>query len=287
MPTLAPNHHHLMSKKPRRDIPRFSVPIIETHCHLDYLDEQALPEELTAAGDVGIDRIVTIAVSPGNLPTVRQLAAENTQIFCTQGIHPHEAEHYSDAVDVEIRRGAEDSKVVAIGEIGLDYYYDHADRAVQRKVFADQLRIAADMDLPVVIHSRDADDDMQAILAEHLASLPRRGVIHSFSSTLALAEFALDAGFYLGFNGMVTFKNADNVRDAVAITPMDRLLLETDAPYLTPVPYRGISNAPRYLPFVAEKIAEIKDSPIETVLRACFDNSERLFYRLNTGAVAA
>ncbi|MEM1404014.1 MAG: TatD family hydrolase [Pseudomonadota bacterium] len=276
-----------MSKKSRRDIPRFSVPIIETHCHLDYLDEQALPEELAAAANVGIDRIVTIAVSPGNLPIVRQLASGNAQIFCTQGIHPHEAEQYSDAVGAEIRRGANDSKVVAIGEIGLDYFYDHADRAVQRRVFADQLQIAAELDLPVVIHSRDADGDMQAMLAEHLDVLPKKGVIHSFSSTLTLAEFALDAGFYLGFNGMVTFKNADNVREAVAMTPVERLLLETDAPYLTPVPYRGMSNGPRYLPFVAERVAEIKGVPVEPLLKACFDNSERLFYRLGGGVQAA
>lgn len=267
-----------MSKKQRREIPRFVHPIIETHCHLDYLEADGLAEELQAAREVGVERIVTIAVSPDNLDTVRSIAQREDRVYCTQGVHPHEAEAYSTTVGARIREGAADAKVVAIGEIGLDYFYDHADRAVQRKVFADQLAIAAACNLPVVIHSRDADDDMRAILFEHRDSLPQRGVIHSFSSGLELAEFALDEGFMLGFNGMVTFNRAENVRDAVALTPPSQLLLETDAPYLTPVPYRGRSNGPRYIPFVAEKVAEIKDLPIEDLLTQCYANSERLFF---------
>lgn len=267
-----------MSKKQRRDIPRFVHPIIETHCHLDYLEADALHEELQAARSVGVERIVTIAVSPENLDTVRSIAQREDRVYCTQGVHPHEAEAYSATVDARIRKGVADPKVVAIGEIGLDYFYDHADRGVQRQVFADQLAIAAACNLPVVIHSRDADEDMQAILTEHLDSLPKRGVIHSFSSGLDLAEFALSEGFMLGFNGMVTFNRADNVREAVALTPSQQLLLETDAPYLTPVPYRGRSNGPRYIPFVAEKVAEIKDLPIEELLTQCYANSERLFF---------
>ncbi|WP_439106357.1 TatD family hydrolase [Congregibacter sp.] len=275
-----------MSKKQRREIPRFAHPIIETHCHLDYLEADALADELQSARDVGVERIITIAVSPDNLDTVRAIAQREDRVFCTQGVHPHEAEAYSVEVGNRIRDFASSTKVVAIGEIGLDYYYDHADRAVQRRVFADQLAIAADCDLPVVIHSRDADDDMQSILAEHLESLPKRGVIHSFSSGLSLAEFALDANFMLGFNGMVTFNRADNVREAVAITPVKQLLLETDAPYLTPVPYRGRSNGPRYIPFVAEKVAEIKDLPIDDLLRQCYVNSERLFFSRSAEAIA-
>ncbi|MEE4277356.1 MAG: TatD family hydrolase [Halieaceae bacterium] len=321
-----------MTRKKRREIPRFRCPIIETHCHLDYLDADSLADELGAARDSGVHRIVTIAVSPDNLATVRSIAAANRDVFCTQGIHPHEAESYTEAVEAEIRRfatagiaagatqaaairddriaatgspvgnlaesggesggesGAEsgleigahdaaaDNKIVAIGEIGLDYYYDHADRSVQRKVFARQLAIAADAGLPVVIHTRDADDDTRSILAEYAPSLARRGVIHSFSSGLALAEFALDAGFDLGFNGMVTFRNADNVRAAVELAPVEQILLETDAPYLTPVPYRGQSNGPRYLPFIAEKVAEVKAMEVEALLAQCISNSERLFF---------
>lgn len=267
-----------MSAKQRRDIPRYGKPIIETHCHLDYLAEGDLPETLRQAQAVGVERVVTIAVSPDNLATVRALADANVQIWCTQGIHPHEAAQYSQAVDDEIRRYCSHPRVVAVGEIGLDYYYDHADRQVQREVFARQLQIAADNNLPVVIHSRDADEDMQAILTEHLAGLTGPGVIHSFSSGIALAEFCIDAGFMLGFNGMVTFRNADNVREAVAATPLDQILLETDAPYLTPVPYRGRTNAPCYLPFIAETIADVKNLPIDSLLDAAYANSQRLFF---------
>lgn len=276
-----------MSKSKRRDIPRFTHPIIETHCHLDYLEPEALEQELREARSVGVERIVTIAVSPDNLDTVRQLAAQQPNVFCTQGVHPHEAEHYSAETAERIRSGAQHASVVAIGEIGLDYFYDHADRAVQRRVFAGQLQIAAEQQLPVVIHSRDADEDMRAILTEHLPELTERGVIHSFSSGLALAEFALESGFMLGFNGMVTFNRADNVREAVSITPLDRLLLETDAPYLTPVPYRGQTNGPRFLPFVAEKIAQIKDMEVEPLLMQCYANSERLFFSGSAGSRAA
>lgn len=267
-----------MSKPARRAIPRFRCPIIETHCHLDYLDADALSHELTAAREQGIERIITFPVSPANLDTVLVLASREDRVFCTQGIHPHEAAAWSERVKERVREGTRHTRVVAVGEIGLDYYYDHADRTVQRRVFAEQLALAAEADLPVVIHSRDADADMQAILTEHLPVLARRGVIHSFSSGLGLAEFAIDAGFMLGYNGMVTFPSADNVRTAVEITPTSQIVLETDAPYLTPVPYRGKPNAPRFLPFVAEKIAQTKGLPVETLLEACLENSERLFF---------
>lgn len=265
-------------KKQRRAIPHLGSPMTETHCHLDYLDQDDLQKELDAARDVGVERIITISVSPGNLDTVRGIAAMAPHIHCTQGIHPHEAEGFDEGVAQQIIAGAGDPKVVAIGEIGLDYYYDHADRQVQRDVFARQLGIAADLDLPVVIHSREADDDMQAILREHLSVLNRRGVIHSFSSGMELADFAIEAGFMLGYNGMVTFKAADNVREAVLRTPVERILLETDSPYLTPVPYRGTTNAPRFLPFVAEKIAELKALPIPELLDHCTRNTQQLFF---------
>jgi TatD DNase family protein len=276
-----------MSSKKRRAIPRFGHPIIETHCHLDYLEGDDLSAALHAASDVGVERIVTIAVSPDNLDKVRTLAARHPQVWCTQGVHPHEAEHFDSTVEARIIEGCRaDPRVVAVGEIGLDYYYDHADRATQRRVFSRQLAIAGELGLPVVIHSREADADMQSILEEHRERLSRRGVIHSFSSSLALAEYALDAGFCLGFNGMVTFRNADNVRQAVSLTPPERLLLETDAPYLTPVPYRGRSNGPQYLPFIAEAVADIKDLPIGDLLFLARRNSLALFFP-DDAAIAA
>jgi len=267
-----------MSNRKRRDIPRFQTPLIETHCHLDYLDQEQLAHTLERAREVGIERIVTIAVAPGNLDRVWQLAHSAPDIWGTQGVHPHEAEGYDNAVADTIRERAPDDRIVAVGEIGLDYFYDHADRAVQRRVFEEQLALAAELNLPVVIHTREADEDTRDILANFNSTLLRRGVIHSFTSGLPLAEYCLAEGFMLGFNGIATFNRADNVREVVGATPMEQLLLETDSPYLTPVPYRGKPNAPYYLPFVAEKIAEVKGVPVEALLAQARANSMALFF---------
>jgi TatD DNase family protein len=267
-----------MSKKKRRDIPHFKTPIIETHCHLDYLDQADLEITLAKSRQVGIERIITIAVSAGNLENVMKLATSSDNIWGTQGIHPHEAESYTPEVDAIIRRNAVHAKILAVGEIGLDYYYDHADRAVQRSVFEQQLQTAIELDLPVVIHTREADDDTRDILKNCSTSLTRKGVIHSFTSSLALAEFCLAEGFMLGFNGITTFNSADNVRQVVAATPMTQLLLETDAPYLTPVPYRGRPNAPYYLPFIAETLAAIKEVDVEVLLQQAYRNSLDVFF---------
>ncbi len=268
----------MSSKKHRAEIPRFSTPIIETHCHLDYLTDAALPEILARASGVGVTRAITIAVSPDNLQRVRDIAHAHPAVWGTQGIHPHEAESYTPEVAASLREGLGDTRMVAVGEIGLDYYYDHADRATQRRVFEEQLALATELDLPVVIHTREADDDTRDILHNHRHGLPRKGVIHSFTSSAALAEFCIDAGFCLGFNGIITFNRADNVRDIVRATPVDRILLETDAPYLTPVPYRGKENAPCYLPFIAQRVAQLKELDVEELLGNAYHNSSALFF---------
>ena len=267
-----------MSKKKRREIPHFDAPIIETHCHLDYLEQDELASTLQQARAVGVQDIITIAVSPGNLDTVQALAGSAPGVWGTQGIHPHEAASYSSAVEARIRAGLRAERIVAVGEIGLDYYYDHADRAVQRSVFEQQLGLAAELDLPVVIHTREADDDTRSIIGNYSSRLSRKGVIHSFTSGIALAEFCLAEGFALGFNGIATFNRADNVREVVRLTPVDRILLETDAPYLTPVPYRGRPNAPCYLPFIAETVAALKEMDVDELLRRVYRNSTSLFF---------
>jgi TatD DNase family protein len=268
----------MSKKKPRREIPRFKHPIIETHCHLDYLDEDSLLATLQQSREVGIERIITIAVTPANLDTVLKLANSHADVWATQGVHPHDAETYSAEVDAIIRARTAEPRIVAVGEIGLDYYYDHADRAVQRQVFEQQLQIAADTDMPIVVHTRDADDDTRAILQNFSGKIARKGVIHSFTSGLPLAEYCLAEGFSLGFNGITTFNAADNVREVVMATPLPQILLETDAPYLTPVPYRGKPNAPFYLPFIAEKIAQVKACEVELVLAQAWRNSMELFF---------
>jgi TatD DNase family protein len=267
-----------MSDSKQREIPRFETAIFETHCHLDYLDQADLDYTLEKSREVGVEQIITIAVAVENLQRVMDLTRYSPSIWGTQGIHPHEAESYNRQTDEVIRQNVKDARILAVGEIGLDYHYDHADRKVQRAVFEQQLQIAVELDLPVVIHTREADADMRDILRNYSTALSRKGVIHSFTSTLALAEFCLSEGFMLGFNGIATFKGADNVRQAVAATPLDQLVLETDAPYLTPVPFRGRPNAPFYLPFIAQTVAAIKELEVEELLRQAFSNSQNLFF---------
>lgn len=262
----------------KRDIPLFNHPIIETHFHLDYLKEGSAEEILNAAQAVGVERFISISVEPDNILKVLHLAQNHPQVYASLGVHPHEASLYDANCDQLIRRHCLDEKVVAIGEIGLDYFYDHSPHQVQREVFAKQLQIAIEHDLPIVIHTREADADCMAILKEYAPALKRKGVLHSFTSGLELAELALDLGFYIGINGIVTFNKADNVRDIVAAVPLQRLLLETDAPFLAPIPYRGVENTPKYLPFVAEKIAQVKGLDIDLVLTQTYQNSLALFF---------
>lgn len=261
----------------RTEIPNFHHPIIETHCHLDYLKAKSVEEILNDATAVGIERFITIAVAPSNLDTVLE-CTKLPNVWATQGIHPHEAKEFTSEIAARVRANAMHERVVAIGEIGLDYFYDHSDRHCQRDAFERQLAIAVELDMPVVIHTRDADEDTRAILQNASSALKRKGVIHSFTSGIALAEFCIDEGFVLGFNGIATFNKAENVRDVIRITPIDHIVLETDAPFLTPIPYRGKENAPCYLPFIAAKIAEVKSVPVETVLQAAYRNSLQLFF---------
>ncbi len=268
--------------KNKRDIPNYQLPIIETHFHLDYLKEGSTEEILEKARSVGIERFLTIAVSPDNLEQVIALTEAHDDVYGTLGIHPHDAELYNDDVEAIIRKNlaseSRSHKLRAVGEIGLDYFYDNADRKIQRNVFERQLQIAVDYELPVVIHTREADEDTQAILANFAPLMKNKGVIHSFTSGMELARFCVGQGFNLGINGIVTFNKADNVREVVADTPIEKLLLETDAPFLTPVPYRGKENAPCYLPFIAEKIAEVKEISVEDVLAQCHKNSVETFF---------
>ncbi|MDP2608143.1 MULTISPECIES: TatD family hydrolase [unclassified Oceanobacter] len=267
-----------MSKKNRRAVPEYHRPIIETHFHLDYLKEAPADTILAEARAIGVERFMTISVQPDNMPTALALALAHDDVYATLGVHPHEAALFDDATVSYMRDHAANHKVVAVGEIGLDYYYDHCDRSVQRQVFCRQLELAIEFDQPVVIHTREADADSMAILQEYAPQMRRKGVIHSFTSGLELGQLAVELGFNLGINGIVTFNKAVNVREVVAATPLERLLLETDSPYLTPMPYRGIENAPKYLPFVAEKIADVKGLPVETVLGQTWQNAMATFF---------
>jgi TatD DNase family protein len=263
--------------KSKRDIPLFNKPIIETHCHLDYLKEGSTEATLERCQALGIEKVITISVSPDNLQTVLNITEEFDQVFTTQGIHPHQADLWSDEVGSTILKNATLPKVLAIGEIGLDFYYNKSHRKNQIEAFNRQMDIAISLELPVVIHSRDAEAETIKVLKEKSLTLKGKGVIHSFTSGPALAKAALDHGFYLGFNGIITFKNAQEVRNIVKMCPLERILLETDSPFLTPIPYRGQENAPYFLPFIAEKVAEIKEVSVEEVLEVTYQNALDLF----------
>lgn len=252
--------------------------IIETHCHLDYLKQASLDEIVDQSTQAGIEKIITISVQPENLDQAFELTKKYNHIYCSQGIHPHNAKDYSDDAHKKIKqRASSEDKVIAIGEIGLDYYYDNSPRDIQIEVFEKQMAMAVELDLPVIIHSRDADDDMIAVLDKYAPQLKKKGVIHSFTSGPQLAQKALDHGFYLGFNGIITFKKAQEVKDIVSMTPTSRILFETDAPFLTPTPHRGKENAPFYLRHIVEKVSEIKNVPVNELAKEVYQNSVNLF----------
>ncbi len=251
--------------------------MIETHCHLDYLKAHSLDEILRLSSEAGVSKIVTISVDPGNLDSVIAISEANPQVWCTQGVHPHDAKECSEEVFIKIQTQADHPKVVAIGEIGLDFHYNNSPPDVQEIWFRRFLELAAQKNKPVVIHSRDADELMAKFLIEFSPRLKRKGVVHSFSSGLELAQTAIEQGYFLGFNGMITFPKAENVREALKLCPLDQLLIETDSPFLTPDPHRGKENGPYYLPFVLQKMAEIKEVTPQKLSEILSENAQRLF----------
>ncbi len=251
-------------------------PIFETHCHLDYLKRFSLEELLEKCKINNIQKLLTIGVSPDHQNTILEIAQSYDHIYCSQGIHPHHANEYSPEITDLIKHNAKHNKVIAIGEIGLDYHYDYSPRAVQIRVFEQQLALALELDKPIIIHTREADEDTLSIL-KNISGQTKHLVLHSYTSQLPLAEFALSEGYYIGFNGILTFKNAQNVRNILHAVPLKSLVLETDSPFLAPTPHRGIENGPHLIPFIAQRIAEEKQCNIEDVLTTAWNNSLTLF----------
>lgn len=256
------------------------APMTETHCHLDMLKDIDLQELQQTLKSMNIARLITIGTSKKNFDKVREIQNSSKDIYFTLGTHPHEAKGFGDE-DIEYIRGVYQTRsrsLVAVGEIGLDYYYDYSPRETQIKVFKKYLDLAIELNLPVVIHTRDADSDMLEILEEYAPKMKKKGVVHSFSSGLELGKRAAELGFFLGFNGIITFKNAELVRDAVRQTPLEQILAETDSPFLTPHPFRGRQNDPTYLPLVIEKIAEIKEVSLQEAFSVIESNATSCFF---------
>ena len=255
--------------------------LIDTHTHLDDARYEGDRDAVIArAQDAGVQTFVTIGCDLETSRAAVALAERYPFIYATVGVHPHEVKRIEERWYAELRQLARHPKVIAYGEIGLDYHYDHSPRETQRTRFREQVRVARDLQLPIVIHTREAQEDTITILREERAP-EVGGVFHCFSGDAWLAKDALDLGFYLSFSGVVTFQNATMLRDIVKTVPMDRILIETDCPYLAPVPHRGKRNEPAHVKLVAEKIASIKSTEkplsLEEVERITSDNARRAF----------
>ncbi len=252
--------------------------LIDTHCHLDYL-KQNLPEVLSNCAAAGVEKMISISVDGDNMLLVQQLIDTYPNVYGTIGIHPHDAKTWTPTIEEYFKTHYQHPKIVAFGEFGLDYFYMHSTKEEQRVVFEKQLELAVQFKMPIVIHSRDAEQDTMDIIRPYLSKLT--GVVfHSFSSSLPLAEFALENNCYLGFTGMITFKNADNIRAALALAPLNKIVIETDAPFLAPMPHRGKENTSAFLPHIAQKIAELKNIPLSELEKKLWQNTLNLFPKI-------
>ena len=246
----------------------------DTHCHLNHPDFASDAAQVwNRAREVGVLHAIVVGYDLASSESALQVAAQFEGCWASVGIHPHDALQCDENALRGLQRMASQPRVVAIGEIGLDYYRNLSPEAIQRQAFEAQLRLALQLQLPVIIHCRDAYDDLLDILS--LYSL--RGVLHCFSGDLHHARRAVEMGWYLGIGGVVTFKNAHTLREVVQQTPVENLLLETDAPYLAPMPYRGKRNEPAYIPLIAQTVALLKSLPLEELAMATTQNMYRLF----------
>jgi TatD DNase family protein len=252
--------------------------LIDTHTHLDdarYNDDR--DAMIARAREAGVEAFVTIGCDLATSRAAVALATQHQFVYASIGVHPHEVKHISEGWYDEFRRLVKNKKVVAYGEIGLDYHYNHSSPKEQRERFREQIQLAREMNLPIIIHTREAQDDTMTILKEEKAS-EIGGVFHCFSGDAWLANDALDLGFYLSFSGILTFQNATMLRDIAKHTPLDRVLIETDCPYLTPVPHRGKRNEPAYVAHVAQQLAAIHpELSLEQIEQRTTENAKRLF----------
>jgi TatD DNase family protein len=252
--------------------------LVDSHCHLDFPDFATELDAVVArakAGGIGL--MLTIGTKLSEVDGVLAVAERFPDVWCTVGIHPHEAEA-EPMVDAErLVALTRHPKVVGIGETGLDYFYEHSPRAAQERNFRTHIEAARATGLPLIVHTRDADADTARILSEEQKRGAFKGVIHCFSSGAALAQTALELGFYISFSGIVTFKKAENVRAVARSAPRDRLLVETDSPYLAPVPHRGKRNEPAFVADTARQVAALQGMPLTELAAVTSDNFFRLF----------
>jgi TatD DNase family protein len=262
-------------KRGENEFMKKQVVLTDTHAHLDMLgSDDQIAGAIERARENGVARIITVADKLASSYRAIEIAEKFDGVYATVGVHPHDSESVNKDTLKELERLALHPKVVAIGEIGLDYYKNYAPQAIQQKVFEEQLDLAVYLDLPVIIHDRDADVDVMKAIIKHR---PKKGLFHCFSSSVEFAEQVLAMNYYISLAGPVTFKNADSLMDVAKYIPLTKLLLETDTPYLTPQPHRGQDNEPAYVRFIAEKISEIKGVSLGTVSASTEENASILF----------
>lgn len=252
--------------------------LIDSHCHLDYPGlAEDLGSVLARANGAGVRLLLSIGTRVQKFEQILAIAERHDNVFCTVGTHPHNAADEPDVTADELVRLARHPKVVGIGEAGLDYHYDLSPRAEQARSFRIHIEAARETGLPLVIHSRDAEADTAAILEDEMGKGRFKPLLHCFSSRQELAMRGLELGAYVSFSGILTYKNAEDIRATARLVPMDRLLVETDAPYLAPVPYRGKTNEPSFVVKTLEKLAEVKDVTPSDMARTTSANFFALF----------
>jgi len=254
---------------------------IDSHCHLDFEGmEEKLPDVLARAESAGVGLMVSISSRVRSFGNLRRIADENSNVFCTVGTHPHNAHEELDVTVEELVRLAQHPKCVGIGEVGLDYHYDLSPREAQEANFFVHIHAARRTGLPLVIHSREAEDDTILILKEEWERGPFVPLLHCFTSKAKLAHAAVAMGGYVSFSGILTYKSAEDIRQTAAELPLDRILVETDSPYLAPVPYRGKPNEPAYLMKTLETLAQVRGLPVAEMARITNANFFRLFSKV-------
>lgn len=255
---------------------------VDSHCHLDFPEyDDDFDAVVTRAQEAGVKTLLTIGTKRNNLDQVIKVAERYPFIYCSVGIHPHESD--TDYMSYEeLLAYTQHEKVVGLGETGLDFYYDHSDRQAQEASFRTHIKVSRASGLPVIVHTRDADDKTIEILEDEMKKGPFKGLIHCFTASQELADRVLDLGFYISISGIVTFKKAEAVQATVKTIPLDRLLVETDAPFLAPVPFRGKRNEPAFVVHTAEAIARLKDIPLETLAQHTTNNFLTLFSKVGS-----
>ncbi len=251
--------------------------LVDSHCHLNYPEFDDLAAVVARADEAGVGLMQTISTKRSDFSEVIAIAEAQNAVYASIGIHPHEAAAHEDISAGELLKWAAHPKVIGIGESGLDYYYENSPRAAQQRLFRVHIDAARRSGLPLIVHSRDADEDTVAILHEEYRRAPFVGLIHCFSSGKYLADKSIEIGFYISISGIITFKKSQALRDTVREIPLERLLVETDAPYLAPVPYRGKSNEPAYTRYTAAALAELKGVSEARLAQQTTDNFFRLF----------